>query len=603
MKTAMADVWSYIRQYRFNSILWHNFVLIMLLIIVPLVSISLIVYTHNDADMRAEIERSALSELGRTRDSVDMILFDAEQLSVRLKSDPDVEAFQNKQLSSPLTYAEAQMILRIQQVLQMVKLTSSYIDSIFLYSAFNDYLITAGSGGTLSDQYYDRWPHIYKEKSDSSFYWVTSRAPSGKVNLLSFVNQVSPSITERNNGGAVSINMNMNSMRALLDHSPQQQSILLLNGQGRIMYSGDGAKLNRTLAETDPDLNKLLEGGFSSRIISLDGQDQVVSSMTSNSIKNWKYVSVVPLQAYHAERSRIIELMVVLLSVSALASIILAFIIAVRSYRPIRQILSLIEHKKNPFMMLNKVPSNHWNETGYILSNLADSFHQSHSFEVQLQEKYELLRKAQAIALQAQINPHFLFNTLESINWKVMRLTNGKNEASQMLLSLSALLRLTLETKEDLVPIRMEMEHVRLYVEMQQLRYKDKFSLDIRVEDNLLECRIVKLVLQPIVENAIYFGIKQSPNQGIIRIRMFLRGDMIVVRVMDNGVGIPPLTVLQLNESFRREHLQENEHIGLRNVNQRIRLAFGEQYGLKIRSRVGAGTIVDLTLPEMKILS
>src|SRR5690606_37718910 len=160
-----------------------------------------------------------------------------------------------------------------------------------------------------------------------------------------------------------------------------------------------------------------------------------------------------------------------------------------------------------PFLLLGKSSETQWNETGYILSNLSASFHQSQNVEAQLKEKYELLRKAQAIALQAQINPHFLYNTLESINWKVMRLTQGKNEASQMLPSLSTLLRLTLETKDDLVPIRKELEHVILYVEMQKLRYKDKFSFEYSVDERLMDCKIVKLVLQPLVENALYYGI------------------------------------------------------------------------------------------------
>ncbi|MNI02406.1 Sensor histidine kinase YpdA [compost metagenome] len=597
MKTAIIQLWEYVRHYKFNSILWRNFILIMTLIIVPLVGISVFVYAHNDADMRAEIERSAENELARTRDSVDMILSDSQQLSVRLKSDPDVVLLLQKQLSSPLSYSEAQIILRIQQVLQTVKLTSSYIDSIFIYSAFNDFLLTAGSGGTQTDDYYYWWPRIYEEKRSSPYYWVTDIAANSKEPLLSFVNQVLSNTEDRNNGGGVSINMNLQSLSGLLDHSVQKQSIIVLDAQDNMMYNGDSSKLNRTLEETDPALHKILEEGFTSRIVKLNGQSQVVSVLPSQSIKNWRYISVVPLQLYQSERSRIIELMAVLLTVSACTSIILAFIIAVRSYRPIRQILSLIENKENPFMMLNKVPSKQWNETGYILSNLAASFHQSHNIEAQLQEKYELLRKAQAIALQAQINPHFLYNTLESINWKVMRLTNGKNEASQMLLSLSTLLRLTLETKEDLVPIRKEMEHVRLYVEMQKLRYKDKFSFEFRVEEKLLECRIVKLVLQPLVENAIYYGIKQSPHNGIIRISVFTRRNMIIVRVLDNGIGMSPMAVHQMNDSFRRDHLQENEHIGLRNVNQRIRLAFGEPYGLTIRSRLKAGTIVVMTLP------
>lgn len=590
-------LWSYIRHYKFKSILLRNFILIMTMIIVPLVGISVYVYEHNDANLRAEIERSAENGLARTRDSVDMILSEAERLSVRIKSDPDVMLFLSEGLSSPLNYNEALRIARIQQVLQTVQLTSTYIDSIFVYSQYNDFLLTADSGSIQSTDYYRRWPQIYGEKRESTAYWAAGLAKDSHKPLLSFINHAPAYASNRKNGGVVCINMNMEKLRGLIDQSVKQQSIYVVSANGEIMYNRDSSKLNLTVEETDPPLHRLLNEGFTSRIVNLDGNNQVVSVLPSQTMKNWNYISAVSLQMYQPEKSRVIKLMGVLLAVSAGTSIILAFMIAVRSYTPIRQILSLIENKENPFTLLGKAPSKQWNETGYILSNLTASFHHNHSIEAQLQEKYELLRKAQAIALQAQINPHFLYNTLESINWKAMRLTNGKNEASQMILSLSALLRLTLETKEDLIPIRKELEHVCLYVEMQKLRYKEKFAFDYSVDEKLLDCKIVKLVLQPLVENAIYYGIKQSPRNGTIMIRMYARNGVIVVRVRDSGVGIPPLVVQELNAGFQKNLLQENEHIGLRNVNQRIKLAFGEQYGLTVRSRLQAGTIVEMILP------
>lgn len=597
MKMASTKLWSYIRHYKFNSILLRNFLLIMTLISVPLVGISLFVYMNNDAAMRAEIERSAGNELARTRDSVDMILSEAERLAVRVKSDPDVVLLMTERLSSPLDYNEAVRIMRIQQVLQTVNLTSTYMNSIYIYSEFNDFLLTTGSGGSLSDDYYRWWPHVYAEKRAVPNFWVTGLAPDTSKPLLSFIHRVPAYAADRNTGGTVSINMNVEDLGKRIDRSVQQQSIYLIDALGKIMYNRDSAKLNKTMEEADPTLYQLLSGGITSRIVELHEKNQVVSVIPSQVMKDWTYVSVVSLQQYQSEQSRIFQLMVVLLTVSACTAIVLSFMIAVRSYSPIRQILELIENKENPFIMLRKSSAASWNETGYILSNLTNSFHHNQSTEVQLQEKYELLRKAQAIALQAQINPHFLYNTLESINWKVMRLTNGKNEASQMIQSLSALLRLTLETEEDLVCIRKELEHVNLYVEMQKLRYKDKFTFEYSVEEKLLDCKIVKLVLQPLVENAIYYGVKQSSSSRTITIRVFARKENIVIRVRDNGAGIPPVVVQNLNQSFRRNLLKENQHIGLRNVNQRIKLSFGEQYGLSVRSMLGAGTIVEMTLP------
>ncbi len=592
-------LWSYIRHYKFNSILLRNFVLIMVMIIVPLGGISFYVYKHNDANMRAEIERFAQNELTRTGNSVDMILSEAERLSIRLRYDPDVAMFLNERLTSPLTYYDTVRIMRIKQVLQTLKLTSIYMDSIYVYSEYNDFLIE-GAGGLLSSNYNRYWSEAYNKQEKNGLFWVTALAENegASVPLLSLMNRI-PGTVEDNRNGGIFVNMDHIRLGQLIDTSVQEQSIYVVAPDGRIMYNYDSDQLNKTIQQVDIELFQVMKDPFTSRIVKLHGSDQVVTVLPSQSLKGWTYISISSLQLYQEQQARMINLLAVLLTISMCTAVVLAFIIAVRSFSPIRQILSLIEQKENPFTLLGK-QKRVWNETGYILSNLSASFNQNQYNEGQLQEKYELLRKAQAIALQAQINPHFLYNTLESINWKAIRLTNGPNEVSQMLLMLSELLRITLDTKEDLVPIRKELEHVRLYIEMQKLRYKNKLSFEFTVDERLLDSKIVKLVLQPLVENAIYFGIKQSSHPGTILIRVYAKGNVIIILVRDNGVGIPKLTVDALNAGFQKEQLQENEHIGLRNVNQRLRLAFGKPYGLFIRSKQQAGTIVELKIPFIR---
>ncbi|AJY74262.1 sensor histidine kinase [Paenibacillus beijingensis] len=597
MMKPMNNLWRNIRQYNFNSILLRNFVLIVGLIILPLIGISVYVYEHNDANMRAEIERSALGELAIARDSIDMVLSETERLSVRIKSDPDSGLFYQERLSSPLNYSDTVRIQRIQQVLQTARLTSPYIDSIQMFSEYNNFYLTAESGGTFQNADNRWWFNAYEQHNGRSNFWTTGLVTdkTSRTPLLSFVNRISS--YEGGKSGGVLIHLNLEKLGNLVDHSVYQR-IYVVDPERTIMFHRDSALLNEPLHEAKPELAALLKNGIASRILKLEGQNQVISVLPSLSEKKWAYISVVSLQSYQARRTQITELMIVLLGVSVCSAIVLAFIIATRSYQPIRQILSLIENKENPFWIVGgKSGSKPWNETKYILTNLTESFHQNRSMEVQLQEKYELLRKAQAVALQAQINPHFLYNTLESINWKVMRLTRGKNEASEMIQSLSALLRLTLETKDDLVTIGKELEHLRLYVEMQKLRYKDKFSFRCNVHERLLDCKIVKLVLQPIVENAIYYGIKPSPRNGMITVSVEARRETIVIRVRDNGVGIPFSTAHSLNADLKKDLFKENEHIGLRNVNQRLRLSFGDKYGLTIRSKLKVGTIVEMVIP------
>jgi two-component system sensor histidine kinase YesM len=238
------------------------------------------------------------------------------------------------------------------------------------------------------------------------------------------------------------------------------------------------------------------------------------------------------------------------------------------------------------------------NEIKYIAAAIVHSREQKKEMEEELTRRYGMMSKAQAIALQAQINPHMLYNTLEAINWKVMRLTFGKNEASVMIHTLSRLLRLSLSTGENIIPLRAEMEHARLYVEVEQLHYKDQLKVFWKINEKILDYLTVKLTLQPIIENAIYHGIKPSGRPGVISIIGYEDMQSVILKIKDNGVGISQVLADKINQGFQSDEIKEDAHIGLSNVNQRIRLIFGKPYGIKIYGKEGEGTIVEMRIPK-----
>lgn len=594
-----AKAWQYVKQYKFNSIFLRSFILIVLLIILPLGGISLFVYQYNDSIMRDEIKKASQSELARTRDVVDMILSEIEILAVRIDSDPDVELFFRSGLTFPLEYENVMRIHRIQQVLQTSKLTSRYIDSILLYSDRNKYVLLPESTGKL-EVYDHKWWHArYLERIEESTYWenLISTEPfyMTSKSMLSFFRK-----SVYSGGGVVIINLDVQALGELIDGNVRQQSILLIDADRHIVYNHDLSLFDRPLSSANPELAPFLQSDDDSQIVDFEGEQKVLSKVSSRFHKDWSFISVVPLRHYDEKEHQLKRLIVILVVVSGLVAVLLAFIIAVRSYEPIQKILSLIDHADHSLLMANYHSSSLWNETKHILTNISRTYRQSYEMEEQLRQKYEMLRKAQAIALQAQINPHFLYNTFEAINWKVMRLTNGKNEASVMIHSLSQLLRLSLDTKEDLIPLSKELEHVRLYMEMQKLRYKDKIQFKMNVKDNLMHYKVIKFMLQPLVENAIYHGIKPSPRDGMITITAYERAGAIVIRIKDNGLGVPSSKVNKLNADFMKEPVLEYTQIGMRNVNQRIQLAFGQEYRLYIRSKEQVGTIVEMNIPKIE---
>lgn len=204
------------------------------------------------------------------------------------------------------------------------------------------------------------------------------------------------------------------------------------------------------------------------------------------------------------------------------------------------------------------------------------------------------LRKTELKALQAQINPHFLYNTLDSIAWMCER---GKNaDAVQMVHALARLFRISISKGHELIPIAREIEHAESYLQIQKYRYKNQFTYHFQVDPACSEYLCNKITLQPIIENAITHGLDLMVEEGHIEVEVLQDGGDILFRVTDNGVGMEPD---QVNAIFRREP-GDRTGIGIKNVNDRLRIYFGEGYGLTIDSVPDEGTTVTVRMPRVK---
>jgi|GEM_PF-1117649 len=208
-------------------------------------------------------------------------------------------------------------------------------------------------------------------------------------------------------------------------------------------------------------------------------------------------------------------------------------------------------------------------------------------------------REIELNALQAQINPHFLYNTLESL--RRMADLNGDHDTSKMVLILGKLLRYTIQIGNQAVNVRDEMEYLRNYLILQNLRFKNKFELEIDIDPKLYELKIIKLVFQPLIENSIYHGLESKPGLGVIRIIGRCHEQGTYFEVADDGIGIDREQLEQINRRIKDPNLTGNhtKSIGLKNVNERIKLYYGDEYGINISSEPGQGTLVRIELPSI----
>ena len=198
--------------------------------------------------------------------------------------------------------------------------------------------------------------------------------------------------------------------------------------------------------------------------------------------------------------------------------------------------------------------------------------------------------------LKSQINPHFLYNTLDSITWMI---EGGKNEeASFMITQLAKLFRISLSKGHTIIPVRDELLHAKSYMNIQKVRYKNKFEVSFEVDEEIMDYCAVKLVLQPILENALNYGIRELDDFGEIVVGGQKVGEDIIITVSDNGMGIPENEIPFLLTNTDRVH-KKGSGVGLVNVNNRIKILFGERYGLHIESELDEGTVVTIKIPAI----
>ena len=262
--------------------------------------------------------------------------------------------------------------------------------------------------------------------------------------------------------------------------------------------------------------------------------------------------------------------------------------------RPLRQLTeSMSRVEKGQFDRANVYVTME-NEIGSLEKSYNLMTERIHTLMEENVYEQEQKRKSELRALQAQINPHFLYNTLDSIIW--MSEAGQNDEVVEMTSALAKLLRQSISNDNEQVELVQEMEYVRNYLTIQKMRYQDKLEYDIAIEPMVSHVQIVKLVLQPIVENAIYHGIKYKESKGNLWIRAYADGKDVCIAVEDDGIGMDDSVLGTIFDE--KEKSRKQNGVGVSNVQKRLKLYYGEEYGIIYESRPGEGTRAVIRIPR-----
>lgn len=328
------------------------------------------------------------------------------------------------------------------------------------------------------------------------------------------------------------------------------------------------------------------DGSFTETI---DGTNRIYTVTTSEST-GWKIVGVTDENEMIRNMDQIGVLFILVAMVSLIASFVIARLISAALSRPIRNLKkSMIEVQKGNLEEVALIDNK--NELGDLSHTFNDMTHEIRRLIDENNKEQNLKRKSEFKALQAQINPHFLYNTLDSIIW--MSLADKKDEVVEMTSALAKLFRLSINKGNELISIEGEVEHVRNYLKIQKYRYDAKLTYDIHMDPSVKDFKTQKLILQPIVENAIYHGIKNKVEGGHIDVMIYKEDHYLKMQVVDNGIGMDEPTLANVIKL----QAQSKSGVGTRNVVERLKLVYGERAIVTFESELDIGTNVTIKIP------
>lgn len=346
------------------------------------------------------------------------------------------------------------------------------------------------------------------------------------------------------------------------------------------------------------DLLTKLNGDKGYKTISWEGKQYFVTYIESSKME-WTYYTLIPFDEIF-ERIVKVKKTIFIIFISLFVIILL---IAVSFAKSITEPIERLNSKMKRVQLGNFEYIEEPNERALAMDE-AGQMHRN--FRIMVERINELIhenyvkqltiRDTEFKALQAQINPHFLYNTLESINWSAKM--SNQTHISQMVEALGSLLRTSINLKEPLIPLSKELDIISHYVTIQRFRFEERLDFHLDIPDRLLHCSLPKLSLQPLVENAINYGLEQMIDTCTIKIHAYTKDDLLFVTVEDNGPGMEQQWVEKL---MNGEVKTKGSGLGLKNIEDRIKLLYGEAYGLMVESELNIGTKVTLMLPyEMR---
>lgn len=549
-----------LKKYRFNSLFIKYFRILIITIFIPsLICCIAIFFAYNQ-----QISSKRKFETDQAKTAVaknfDSIISEANSAYTKIISNHSIMSFLYSDSYTPSkTLSDTSPIF---DTLSSLMLFSPELDSIYLYNPRQGYVISTLSSSFFDDFFDTEWYDTVS--SSENVCTAMSRTVSKAGQLAEYLSFIFKYSEQSHDYGYIVINMSYDSLIAsMLDTNSSIEELIIFDKEQNILLGSDSSASAAVLSDTGLD-------GFSIQPIEHSGYSVAVRLST---------------EIYDIQLKNYALIFICLLIFVILTSIIVAYLISTQFYKMTFSVMHLLSENDTPQAAES-------GEYEYITKNIYRLYQNQHRYEEKLSTSIAALKKLQLNILQEQISPHFIYNTLNLISLIDIKEHKTDGKISQIVRLLSDILHSVIDTDSYLVTLDEELAYLDKYSRIQNIKYEDIFEFEYRTEDNTRSLRVVKFMLQPIVENAISHGILKAPEgRGKIVIASHIKEDTLYITVTDSGVGFEPERLEEIRAQLKSDSITPREHIGLLNVNNRIKLVFGIQYGLDITSEYGKTTV------------
>ncbi len=546
--------------------------------------------------IRLDAERRHETMLNQYNELIQIMAAEVDSLSLSFDRDAKISMRLDSLLSTDTqSYENLEALFYLKNIIDVPAYSKPYIHSIYIYSE-NDKqrFLSSREGLVRLDNFYDQaWFAGYKALTGSVEIATEVRDirqyafEKQPTRVVSLYKRLSPRSAVRQ-GGVIVVNMipsYFEKTYEALNEMPQSSFVITDARDQLIMQSGRAVSEELLAAIPLPE---------DERILQLD-KDSFHLTVKKTPRLGWNLISIVPRSAMYKLPVTLIVATCILAVASLLLCAALAWLLTRKNYRQLGSIIQILE-SADSMAPAHQMPGGVRDIYEFIMMNIVETFVEQNYLQVQLSERLYKMQAFEFKALQSQINPHFLYNTLNSIYWKTFQLTKSDNVGCQMIALLSDILQYALDSSVKSVPLKEEIAHIRSYLDIQQLRYKDRFEVIWDIPEEAYACQVLKLSIQPSIENSIQYGMESRPFLRL-KVKARLEGQLLKVTIIDDGPGIEPQRLFQLRSALQEE-TELPGHVGLTNTNKRLLLQYGSAARIRLLNKPGRGVAVTLQYPQ-----